>query len=96
MTNLKPSVVLVHGGFVDGSGWEGVQDPEERRPQKKVIFACLPRWPVSAGWGRRAGHEHADGLQPPNPWIRLKTDGIRSATTMTCRRIVVTTARRYN
>ena len=24
MTNVKPSVVLVHGGFVDGSGWEGV------------------------------------------------------------------------
>ena len=24
MTKLKPSVVLVHGGFVDGSGWEGV------------------------------------------------------------------------
>jgi hypothetical protein len=20
----KPSVVLVHGGFVDGSGWQGV------------------------------------------------------------------------
>src|SRR6476620_4671420 len=24
MTNLKPTVVLVHGGFVDGAGWEGV------------------------------------------------------------------------
>ncbi len=24
MTNMKPSVVLVHGGFVDGAGWEGV------------------------------------------------------------------------
>jgi pimeloyl-ACP methyl ester carboxylesterase len=24
MTNGKPSVVLVHGGFVDGAGWEGV------------------------------------------------------------------------
>jgi pimeloyl-ACP methyl ester carboxylesterase len=24
VTNVKPSVVLVHGGFVDGSGWEGV------------------------------------------------------------------------
>jgi pimeloyl-ACP methyl ester carboxylesterase len=24
MTNAKPSVVLVHGGFVDGAGWEGV------------------------------------------------------------------------
>lgn len=22
----KPSVVLVHGGFVDGSGWQGVHD----------------------------------------------------------------------
>ena len=22
----KPSVVLVHGGFVDGSGWQGVYD----------------------------------------------------------------------
>ena len=21
--NSKPTVVLVHGGFVDGSGWEG-------------------------------------------------------------------------
>src|SRR6202161_1907815 len=24
MTNVKPTVVLVHGGFVDGSGWEDV------------------------------------------------------------------------
>jgi pimeloyl-ACP methyl ester carboxylesterase len=24
MTKVKPSVVLVHGGFVDGAGWEGV------------------------------------------------------------------------
>jgi pimeloyl-ACP methyl ester carboxylesterase len=24
MTNVRPSVVLVHGGFVDGAGWEGV------------------------------------------------------------------------
>src|SRR6266851_2539625 len=24
MTDSKPSVVLVHGGFVDGAGWEGV------------------------------------------------------------------------
>jgi pimeloyl-ACP methyl ester carboxylesterase len=24
MTDIKPSVVLVHGGFVDGAGWEGV------------------------------------------------------------------------
>jgi pimeloyl-ACP methyl ester carboxylesterase len=24
MTNLNPTVVLVHGGFVDGAGWEGV------------------------------------------------------------------------
>jgi pimeloyl-ACP methyl ester carboxylesterase len=24
MTNMRPTVVLVHGGFVDGAGWEGV------------------------------------------------------------------------
>src|SRR5215468_3615120 len=24
LTHARPSVVLVHGGFVDGSGWEGV------------------------------------------------------------------------
>ena len=24
MTNIRPTVVLVHGGFVDGAGWEGV------------------------------------------------------------------------
>jgi pimeloyl-ACP methyl ester carboxylesterase len=24
VTNAKPTVVLVHGGFVDGAGWEGV------------------------------------------------------------------------
>lgn len=24
MTGVRPTVVLVHGGFVDGSGWEGV------------------------------------------------------------------------
>jgi pimeloyl-ACP methyl ester carboxylesterase len=24
MTNVRPTVVLVHGGFVDGGGWEGV------------------------------------------------------------------------
>ncbi|REN21425.1 alpha/beta hydrolase, partial [Mycobacterium tuberculosis] len=23
-TQAKPGIVLVHGGFVDGSGWEGV------------------------------------------------------------------------
>jgi len=35
-------------------------------------------------------------LQPPNSWIRLKTEGIRSATRRTTWRIVVTTTRRYN
>jgi pimeloyl-ACP methyl ester carboxylesterase len=25
-SNVRPSIVLVHGGFVDGSGWEGVFD----------------------------------------------------------------------
>jgi pimeloyl-ACP methyl ester carboxylesterase len=25
-TNIVPNVVLVHGGFVDGSGWQGVHD----------------------------------------------------------------------
>ena len=24
MTNLKSTIVLVHGGIVDGSGWEGL------------------------------------------------------------------------
>lgn len=24
MTNVRPTLVLVHGGFVDGAGWEGV------------------------------------------------------------------------
>jgi pimeloyl-ACP methyl ester carboxylesterase len=24
MANVRPTVVLVHGGFVDGAGWEGV------------------------------------------------------------------------
>ena len=24
MTNVKPTIVLVHGGFVDGAGWEGI------------------------------------------------------------------------
>ena len=24
MTNVRPTVILVHGGFVDGAGWEGV------------------------------------------------------------------------
>ena len=26
-----PTVVLVHGGFVDGSGWQGVYDELRRR-----------------------------------------------------------------
>jgi len=26
MNALAPSIILVHGGFVDGSGWEGVHD----------------------------------------------------------------------
>ena len=30
-TNESPTVVLVHGGFVDGSGWQGVYDPLTRR-----------------------------------------------------------------
>ena len=25
------NVVLVHGGFVDGSGWQGVYEPAPRR-----------------------------------------------------------------
>ena len=24
MNDVKPTIVLVHGGFVDGAGWEGV------------------------------------------------------------------------
>ena len=26
MTDKSVSIVLVHGGFVDGSGWQGVHD----------------------------------------------------------------------
>jgi hypothetical protein len=33
--DMMPTVVLVHGGFVDGSGWQGVYAPEERRPQRR-------------------------------------------------------------
>jgi hypothetical protein len=62
----------------------------------KLILAQLPTL-AGLGWlGRLAGREHAEGLQPPNPWTQLKTEGIRSGTTMTRRRIVVTTTRRYN
>ena len=32
MPPSRPTVVLVHGGFVDGSGWQGVYDlPDGRR-----------------------------------------------------------------
>jgi pimeloyl-ACP methyl ester carboxylesterase len=39
--NNKPSIVLVHGGFVDGSGWEGLH-AELKRDGYEVIIVQNP------------------------------------------------------
>ncbi len=36
-TNNKPSIVLVHGGFVDGSGWEGLHAELTRDGYETII-----------------------------------------------------------
>jgi hypothetical protein len=38
------SVVLVHGGFVDGSGWQGVYNILQQHGYR----ACSPRRPIGA------------------------------------------------
>ena len=45
MTNVKPTVVLVHGGFVDGAGWEGIpRHPDDKRSCKCHV-RCRPKMP---------------------------------------------------
>ncbi len=53
------SIVLVHGGFVDGSGWEGgLQIPEEGRSTRSAS-SKIPRtrWPMTS--------KRQDGSWPP-------------------------------
>ena len=64
----KPSVVLVHGGFVDGSGWQGVYDlltdrrlPGERRAEPDAV-------------PRRGRDSHAHGPRPPGRAQRSWSD----------------------
>ena len=47
MADVKPSVVLVHGGFVDGAGWEGVsaqgyKELETAAPKFGLSILSLP------------------------------------------------------
>ena len=44
------NVVLVHGGFVDGSGWEGVYKTLKRDGYTVAILCCSPRG--SGVWSR--------------------------------------------
>ena len=46
---MAPSIVLVHGGFVDGSGWEGV-------------YNILKRDGYSVGVVQNATKSHADDV----------------------------------
>ena len=47
---MSPSIVLVHGGFVDGAGWRGVYDA--LRGDGYAVRIVLGAGPFSAGRGR--------------------------------------------
>ena len=57
MTTASPvkNVVLVHGGFVDGSGWQGVYDRPGRRPHRAGLISDDDA--VTAEVGALAGPE---------------------------------------
>jgi hypothetical protein len=43
-TSDTPTVVLVHGGFVDGSGWQGVYDHLRRHDRSVKVVQNPSRW----------------------------------------------------
>jgi hypothetical protein len=51
---MAPSIVLVHGGFVDGSGWEGV-------------YNILKKDGYSVGVVQNATKSHADDVATTKP-----------------------------
>ena len=48
MSSAGKSVVLVHGGFVDGAGWKGVYDILKKDGYGVAVFRTRRcRWPVT-------------------------------------------------
>jgi len=60
---MAPSIVLVHGGFVDGSGWEGV-------------YNILKRDGYSVGVVQNATKSHADDVATTKQVIAAQNDSV--------------------
>src|SRR6266480_1518439 len=60
---MAPSIVLVHGGFVDGSGWEGV-------------YNILKRDGYSVGVVQNATKSHADDVATTKQVIAAQKDAV--------------------
>jgi len=60
---MAPSIVLVHGGFVDGSGWEGV-------------YNILKRDGYSVGVVQNATKSHADDVATTKQVIAAQKDSV--------------------
>ena len=60
---MAPSIVLVHGGFVDGSGWEGV-------------YNILKRDRYSVGVVQNATKSHADDVATTKQVIAAQKDSV--------------------
>jgi len=60
---MAPSIVLVHGGFVDGSGWEGV-------------YNILKRDRYSVGVVQNATKSHADDVATTKQVIAAQNDSV--------------------
>jgi len=60
---MAPSIVLVHGGFVDGSGWEGV-------------YNILKKDGYSVGVVQNATKSHADDVATTNQVIAAQNDSV--------------------
>ena len=61
----RPTVVLVHGAFADGSSWNGVIE----RLHAKGISVAAPANPLR-GWTfcwQSAGHEPGEWMKPDSP-----------------------------
>ncbi len=60
---MAPSIVLVHGGFVDGSGWEGV-------------YNILKKDGYSVGVVQNATKSHADDVATTKQVIAAQNDSV--------------------
>ena len=60
MANVKSTIVLVHGGIVDGSGWEGVHRILKNDGYEVSILPAALH--VKARW-RHSGGERRKGMR---------------------------------